>query len=194
MNLSIKKQEKPKIHQVKKEYSTTNDSPYYGPTLHEEKNISSYSNSRGARANLSDAEIYNKSDSHEEQEVSRITSSISKESKEEKPDKEEKSLDDSATSYRGHPHLISNGEEIQPNETNDEFFIQTNYSGYDSYTAEHNEKKIDPNASNPELTDVCPIDRNITAGVYFRQGDEGLIQLAKEYGHTNTDQYLLGSK
>eukprot|EP00957_Ditylum_brightwellii_P018444 1387623-Ditylum_brightwellii.AAC.1 len=58
MNSSTKKQDKPKIHQVKKEYSTTNDCSYYGLTLHKEEEItSSYSSSRGVRANSSDVEI-----------------------------------------------------------------------------------------------------------------------------------------
>eukprot|EP00957_Ditylum_brightwellii_P146902 11184266-Ditylum_brightwellii.AAC.1 len=46
MNSSIKKQEKPKIYQVKNKYSGSNDSTYYGPTLHKEEEItSSYSSS-----------------------------------------------------------------------------------------------------------------------------------------------------
>eukprot|EP00957_Ditylum_brightwellii_P020430 1540124-Ditylum_brightwellii.AAC.2 len=48
MNSIIKKQDKPKIHQMKKECSTTNDCNYYGPTSYEEEEIiSSYSSSRG---------------------------------------------------------------------------------------------------------------------------------------------------
>eukprot|EP00957_Ditylum_brightwellii_P159399 12133685-Ditylum_brightwellii.AAC.1 len=60
--------------------------------------------------------------------------------------------------------------------------------------AERNETNSHPNAYNPNLTLKCPIDRNIIASVHFTQGDEGLIQLANDYGHTNTDQYLLGNK
>eukprot|EP00957_Ditylum_brightwellii_P072635 5518943-Ditylum_brightwellii.AAC.1 len=56
MKPSIKKKEKPKIHQVKKEYSTTNDSTYHGPTLHKEEITSSYSNNRGLISNSSDVE------------------------------------------------------------------------------------------------------------------------------------------
>eukprot|EP00957_Ditylum_brightwellii_P198576 15134832-Ditylum_brightwellii.AAC.1 len=89
---------------------------------------------------------------------------------------------------------MSNGEEIQPNETIDKVCIRPNYSGYDSSATEHNEKNSDPNASNPDLTDICPFDRNIVASECFKQGDEGLIQTPKDYGHTNTGQYLLGSK
>eukprot|EP00957_Ditylum_brightwellii_P001854 142766-Ditylum_brightwellii.AAC.1 len=58
MNSSVKKQEKPKIHQAKKEYSRSNDSTYYGPTSQEEEEIiSSYSSSRGLMADSSDFEI-----------------------------------------------------------------------------------------------------------------------------------------
>eukprot|EP00957_Ditylum_brightwellii_P055906 4236307-Ditylum_brightwellii.AAC.1 len=41
MNSRVKKQEKPKIHQVKKEYSRRNDSTYYDPTSHKEEEIAS---------------------------------------------------------------------------------------------------------------------------------------------------------
>eukprot|EP00957_Ditylum_brightwellii_P036723 2781239-Ditylum_brightwellii.AAC.1 len=54
MNSSVKKA---KIHQVKKEYSTTNDSSYYGPTLHREEITSSYSSNSGLKLNSSDIEI-----------------------------------------------------------------------------------------------------------------------------------------
>eukprot|EP00957_Ditylum_brightwellii_P061891 4696806-Ditylum_brightwellii.AAC.1 len=87
---------------------------------------------------------------------------------------------------------MSNREEIQQNETIDKISIRPNYSGYDSSAAEHNETNSDLNASNPDVTDICPNDRNIIASVNFTQDDEGLIQFAKDYGHTNTDQYLLG--
>eukprot|EP00957_Ditylum_brightwellii_P162545 12377975-Ditylum_brightwellii.AAC.1 len=58
MNSSIKKQEKPKTCQVKKEYSRSNDSAYHGPTSHNKEEItSSYSSSRGVMANSRDVEI-----------------------------------------------------------------------------------------------------------------------------------------
>eukprot|EP00957_Ditylum_brightwellii_P004632 352207-Ditylum_brightwellii.AAC.1 len=58
MNSSVKKQEKPKIYQVKKGYSRSNDNTYHGPTSYkEEENTSSYSSSGCVRDNSSDVEI-----------------------------------------------------------------------------------------------------------------------------------------
>eukprot|EP00957_Ditylum_brightwellii_P013774 1038088-Ditylum_brightwellii.AAC.1 len=57
MESSIRNEEEPKIYRAGKGDSIANDSSYYGPTLHEEEIISSYSSYSGLKLDSSDIDI-----------------------------------------------------------------------------------------------------------------------------------------